>query len=148
MKIRAKINLAMLAAFIVGMGLAAAGAYTILRQNAIAESVQNRIILETASAIRYYTDHNVDPLLKEQLKIQFLPESIPFFSAKVTLQTLAKKLEGYTCREPTLNPIKLERLGSRPPRRVSQCWVDGPLTASEVPRLGRSKRPAMEAFPM
>jgi hypothetical protein len=32
--------------------------------------------METASAIRYYTDNHIDPLLKEQLKVQFLPESI------------------------------------------------------------------------
>jgi HAMP domain-containing protein len=108
MKIRAKISLAMLAAFIVGMGLAAAVAYTILRRNAIAESVQNaRIIMEAASAIRYYTDNNIDPLLKEQLKVQFLPESIPFFAAKVNLQTMTKSLENYTYREPTLNPTNV-----------------------------------------
>lgn len=108
MKIRAKINLAMLAAFVLGMGLAAAVAYTILRRNAIAESVQNgRIIMEAASAIRYYTGNNIDPLLKEQLKVQFLPESIPFFAAKVNLQTLTKNLENYTYREPTLNPTNV-----------------------------------------
>jgi HAMP domain-containing protein len=108
MKIRAKINLAMLAAFVVGMGLAVAGAYTILKRNAIAESVQNgRIIMEAASAIRYYTDHNIGPLLKEQLKIQFLPESIPFFAAKVNLQMLTKNLENYSYREPTLNPTNV-----------------------------------------
>jgi HAMP domain-containing protein len=108
MKIRAKIDLAMLAAFVVGMGLAAVGAYTILKRNAIAESVQNgRIILEAASAIRSYTDKNIDPLLKEQLKVEFLPESIPFFAAKVNLQSLTKNLENYAYREPTLNPTNV-----------------------------------------
>jgi HAMP domain-containing protein len=108
MKIRAKINLVMLAAFVVGMGLAAAGAYTILKRNAIAESVQNgRIIMEAASAIRSYTANNIDPLLQEQLKVQFLPESIPFFAAKVNLQMLAKHLDNYTYREPTLNPTNI-----------------------------------------
>lgn len=108
MKIRAKINLAMLAAFVVGMGLAAAAAYTMLKRNAIAESVQNgRIIMEAASAIRNYTGNNIDPLLKEQLKVQFMPESIPFFAAKVNLQMLTKNLENYTYREPTLNPTNV-----------------------------------------
>jgi HAMP domain-containing protein len=108
MKIRAKIDLAMLAAFVVGMGLAAGVAYTILRRNAIAESVQNgKIIMEAASAIRYYTGNNIDPLLKEQLKIQFLPESIPFFAAKVNLQIMTKNLENYSYREPTLNPTNV-----------------------------------------
>ena len=108
MKIRAKIGLAMLVAFIVGMGLAATIAYIILRRNAIAESVQDgRIIVEAASAIRHYTDNNIDPLLKEQLKIQFLPESIPFFAAKVSLQTMTKNLGDYSYREPTLNPTNV-----------------------------------------
>jgi HAMP domain-containing protein len=108
MKIRAKINLAMLGAFVVGMGLATAGADTILKRNAIAESVQNgRIIIEAASAIRHYTETNIDPLLKEPLKVQFLPESIPFFAAKVNLQRLTKNLDNYTYREPTLNPTNV-----------------------------------------
>jgi protein-histidine pros-kinase len=110
-KIRAKINLAMIAAFIIGMALAAAAAYTILKRNAIAESAQNgRIIMEAASAIRYYTENNIDPLLKEQLKVEFLPESIPFFAAKVNLQRVTKSLQNYTYREPTLNPTNINDL--------------------------------------
>lgn len=108
MKIRAKIDLAVLAAFVVGLGLAGGVAYTLLKRNAIAESVQNgTIIMETASAVRHYTEANIDPLLKEQLKVQFLPESIPFFAAKVNLQTVAKNLNNYNYREPTLNPINV-----------------------------------------
>jgi protein-histidine pros-kinase len=105
MKIRTKINLTMLAAFVVGIALAAVGSYTILRRDAIAEAVQNaRIIMQAAIAIRHYTDTNITPLLKETLKVQFLPESIPAFSAKVSLQQLSKNLENYTYREPTINP--------------------------------------------
>src|SRR6266550_2902324 len=36
----------------------------------------------------------------------------------------------------------------RRPASSSQCWVDGPLTASEVPSWGRSQRPATETVPM
>ena len=108
MKIRAKINLAMLAAFGVGIGLATAGAYTILKRNAIAESIHNgKIIMEAASAIRFYTGADIDPLLREELKVQFLPESIPFFAAKVNLQMVTKSLENYAYREPTLNPTNV-----------------------------------------
>lgn len=108
MKIRAKINLTMFGAFVVGFGLASAGAYALLKRNAIAESVQNAtIMMETASAIRSYTDNNIDPLLAQQLKVQFLPESIPFFAAKTTLRKVEKKLENYVYREPTLNPINI-----------------------------------------
>jgi protein-histidine pros-kinase len=98
----------MLAAFVIGMVLAAAVASTILKRNAIAESVQNgRILIEAASAIRYYTDTHIDPLLKEQLKVEFLPESIPFFAAKVNLKLVTNNLDNYTYREPTLNPTNV-----------------------------------------
>jgi HAMP domain-containing protein len=133
MKVRAKINLAMLSAFVVGMGLAAGGAYIILKRNAIAESVQNgKIIMEAASAIRHYTGNNIDPLLKEQLKIQFLPESIPFFAAKVNLQLLAKNLGDYTYREPTLNPINVNDLANDWEAGLIDGFRDDPQLAQSV----------------
>ena len=53
MKIRWKIDLAISGAFLVGLGLAGVGAYTILTKNALEESLQNaRIMIEGASAIR------------------------------------------------------------------------------------------------
>jgi HAMP domain-containing protein len=108
MKIRTKIRLSLFVAGIVGLGLAGAGAYTILKRNAIAESLQNaRIITATASAIRSYTDKRIGPLLAQQMKLQFLPESIPFFAAKYNLQTIQKRLPNYTYREPTLNPTNI-----------------------------------------
>jgi HAMP domain-containing protein len=98
----------MFAAGVVGLALASAGAYTILRRNAIAESLQNaRIITAAASAIRTYTDKRIGPLLAQQMKLQFLPESIPFFAARDNLQMVEKKLPNYTYREPTLNPMNI-----------------------------------------
>src|ERR1700720_4940773 len=56
MKIRWKIDLAISGAFLVGLGLAGVGAYTILSKNALEESLQNaRIMIEGAWAIRSYT---------------------------------------------------------------------------------------------
>ncbi len=56
MKIRWKIDLAISGAFLVGLGLAGVGAYTILTKNALEDSLQNaRIMIEGASAIRTYT---------------------------------------------------------------------------------------------
>jgi hypothetical protein len=53
MKIRWKINLAISGAFLLGLGFAGLGAYTILSRNALEDSLQNaRIMIEGASAIR------------------------------------------------------------------------------------------------
>jgi HAMP domain-containing protein len=133
MKIRTKINLAMLAAFVVGMVLAGVVAYTLLKRNAIAESVQNgKIIMEAASAIRHYTDVNIGPLLSEQLKVQFLPESIPFFAAKVNLETMTKNLDNYTYREPTLNPTNVNDQANDWEAGLIDGFRDDPKLAQSV----------------
>jgi HAMP domain-containing protein len=108
MRIRWKIDLAMSGAFLVGLGLAGFGAYTILTRNALEDSLQNaRIMLEGASAIRTYTAEKIRPLLEQQMKVQFLPHSIPSFAAQDNLKLVRQKLPEYTYREPTLNPTNL-----------------------------------------
>jgi len=108
MKIRWKIDLAISGAFLIGLGLAGAGAYAILTRNALEESLQNaRIMIESASAIRSYTADSITPLLAQQMKVQFLPHSIPSFAAQTNLKMLHQKLPDYTYREPTLNPTNI-----------------------------------------
>ncbi len=108
MKIRWKIDLAMCAAFLVGLGLAGASAYEILTKNAVEDALQNaRIMIEAASAIRTYTAQSIKPLLEPQMKVQFLPHSIPSFAAQSNLKMVRAKLPEYTYREPTLNPTNL-----------------------------------------
>ena len=105
MKIRWKINLAMCAAFLAGLGLAGASAYEIVTKNAVEDALQNaRIMIEAASAIRSYTAQSIKPLLEQQMKVQFLPDSIPSFAAQTNLKMVKVKLPEYTYREPTLNP--------------------------------------------
>jgi HAMP domain-containing protein len=108
MKIRWKIDLAMAGAFLIGLALAGFGAYQILRKNALEDTLQNaRIIMEEASADRTYTADSIKPLLEQQMKVQFLPHSIPSFSALNIFKIVRQKLPEYTYREPTLNPTNL-----------------------------------------
>ena len=108
MKIRWKIDLAISGAFLVGLGLAGVSAYTILTKNALEESLQNaRIMIEGASAIRSYTAESIRPLLEQQMKVQFLPHSIPSYAAQTNFKMVHQKLPDYTYREPTLNPTNL-----------------------------------------
>jgi protein-histidine pros-kinase len=108
MKIRWKIDLAMCAAFLVGLGLAGGSAYEILTKNAVEDALQNaRIMIEAASAIRSYTAQSIKPLLEQQMKVQFLPHSIPSFAAQSNLKMVRTKLPEYSYREPTLNPTNV-----------------------------------------
>src|SRR5438128_5095655 len=108
MKIRWKIDLAMSGAFLVGLALAGFVAYQILSKNAQEDSLLNaRIIIEEASAVRSYTAESIKPLLEQQMKVQFLPHSIPSFAAQSNFKLVRQKLPDYTYREPTLNPTNL-----------------------------------------
>jgi len=108
MKIRWKIDLAISGAFLIWLGLAGAGAYAILTRNVLEESLQNaRIMIESASAIRSYTADSITPLLAQQMKVQFLPQSVSAFAAQANLKMLHQKLPDYTYREPTLNPTNI-----------------------------------------
>ena len=108
MKIRWKIDLAMCGAFLVGLGLAGVSAYEILTRNALEDSLQNaRIMIEAASAIRSYTAQVIKPLLEQQMKVEFLPVSIPSFAAQSNLKLVRQRLPEYTYHEPTLNPTNV-----------------------------------------
>ena len=108
MKIRWKIDLAISGAFLIGLTLAGVGADLILKRNAVDESLSNaRVMIESASAIRKYTAESIKPLLEQQMKITFLPHSIPSFAAQSNLKMLHEKLPNYSYREPTINPTNL-----------------------------------------
>ena len=68
MKLRGKVNLALIAAFAVGLILAGGGAYKVLTDEAVDNSARDaRIIMEQASAIRTYTAEAIKPLLESQM---------------------------------------------------------------------------------
>jgi HAMP domain-containing protein len=108
MKLRAKVNLTLCGAFVVGLVIAAVGSYKVLSDDAIDDSVRDaRIMIESASAIRAYTAEQVSPLLQQLMKVQFLPHAIPSFAAQTNFRLVQKKLPEYTYREPTLNPTNV-----------------------------------------
>jgi HAMP domain-containing protein len=108
MKLRGKVNLALGGAFLVGLVIAGGGAYKVLTDGAIENSAREaRIVIEQASAIRSYTAESIKPLLESQLKVQFLPHSIPSFAAQSNFKLVQNKLPEYSYREPTLNPTNV-----------------------------------------
>src|SRR4051812_26554791 len=105
MTLRVKFNLVMLAAFLVGLGLAG------LFVNAVSEREARRSVLAEATVIMgaadatiHYTDTQASPLLRSQVKTQFLPQSIPFFAAQQTFDEMATAFPDYALRQPALNP--------------------------------------------
>jgi protein-histidine pros-kinase len=60
--------------------------------------------METSLSTRAYTSSQVGPLLATQMKYQFLPQSVPAYSATEVLNGLKKKFPEYAYKEATLNP--------------------------------------------
>ncbi len=105
MGLKAKFNLVLLAGFLVGLALAAAVSWRIVHENARREVLQEAaIMMAQASAVRDYTTNEIAPLLTEQLKVRFLPHSVPFWAAQTVLRSMAKEFPDYTYKEAALNP--------------------------------------------
>ena len=105
MGLKGKFNLAMLVAFVVGLALAAGLSWRITRDNAHREVLQEaNIMMAMASAIRDYTNNEIEPLLADQIKTRFLPHTVPSWAAQTNLRALAKQFPDYSYKEPALNP--------------------------------------------
>jgi HAMP domain-containing protein len=108
MGLRTKFNLAIIAALIVGLGLAGIVLQRVTRSDARQEVVQNaRIMLEMGNAIRDYTAEQIGPAVAAQSNQTFLPISVPFFAAQTNFKAVQKKFPNYTYKEAALNPTNL-----------------------------------------
>ena len=105
MSISLKFNIVMIAAFLIGLALAA------VFINSITQATARRAVLSEAATMMaevdatiHYTDSRVTPLLERQMAVQFLPEGIPFFAAQQTFNLISKERPDYTFRQPANNP--------------------------------------------
>ena len=60
--------------------------------------------MEGATSVRGYTSGQITKLLEAQMKSEFLPQSVPSYSAVEVLNTLHTKYPDYAYKEATLNP--------------------------------------------
>ena len=105
MSLRLKFNLVLAFAMLVGIGLAALFSYRFLERNAEEEVLDGaRIMLQSALSVRQYTVSEIRPLLALQQKRQFMPQTVPAYSARKYIEQLQTKYPDYSYREATLNP--------------------------------------------
>ena len=105
MKLLVKFNLIYIV--VMALGVAVSGYITrnLLIGNAQEEVLNNaRLLVEKANAVRGYTSGQITPLLATQMKYEFLPQSVPSYSAVEVLGTLLKKYPDFFYKEATLNP--------------------------------------------
>jgi HAMP domain-containing protein len=105
MSLLLKVNAALALAFIgcfLGAGLMCERS---LETNARREVLaQAGLMMDSALAMRAYTADEIDPLLEDRLKTEFLPQSVPFYAATQNFLKLRERHPQYTYKEATLNP--------------------------------------------
>src|SRR6516165_969948 len=105
MKLIVKFNLVLFIIFAIAFVAVGYTTNRLLQRNAEAEILENaRIMMETALAVRGYTNTQIKPLLETQMKYSFLPQSVPAYSANEFFKELRKKYPDYSYKEATLNP--------------------------------------------
>jgi methyl-accepting chemotaxis protein len=105
MRLSAKFNLVILAAFAVGFLIAALVLNRVFIDNAREQVLQNaRIMMTAANAIRTYTADELVPLLPIEHNGKFVAETVPAFAAQTNFKAVQQSFAGYTYREPALNP--------------------------------------------
>ncbi len=105
MSLRLKFNLILGLTTLLGIVIAGFFAHHFLQQNAREEVLDSaRIMLESARAVRGYTVSEIRPLLALQQKRQFLPQTVPAYSARKYINKLQEHYPEYSYKEATLNP--------------------------------------------
>lgn len=105
MKLLVKFNLLFLLVMALGLGTSAYISRNLLEENAKEEVLNNaRLLMEKALAVRAYTSNQITKLLQTQMKYEFLPQSVPSYSAVEVLSSLQAKYPEFAYKEATLNP--------------------------------------------
>ena len=105
MKLLLKVNVVLIIVFLIGLAASYEVANRLLLENARIEIQENaRIMMESALAVRTYTSKQINPLLKTQMRYQFLPQSVAAYSATEYFNNLRQKFPDYAYKEATLNP--------------------------------------------
>lgn len=115
MKLRTKFNLVIFTVFVAGAAVLAWLSHTLLIRNAEVQ-IQREAgqLMESALAVRAYTNQQVRPLLLPQMDQVFHAPAVAAFSAIETFRRLHEKLPYYSYSEPTLNPTN--------PRDKADTW--------------------------
>jgi HAMP domain-containing protein len=105
MKLLAKFNLIFVLVMALGVAVSGWISHTLLQAQAREEVLgTGRLMMDKALAVRAYTTDHITKLLQTQMQYEFLPQSIPSFSATEVLGTLQKNYPQFGYKEATLNP--------------------------------------------
>ncbi|MEM7770613.1 MAG: DUF3365 domain-containing protein [Cyanobacteria bacterium P01_A01_bin.37] len=110
LKLAQKFTILLLTVFLIGILASGAALAAILEYNAQnTVAAKALMLIETMNSIRSYTNDQVKPELSDRLDVEFLPETIPAYSAREVFEHLRTTPEynAFFYKEATLNPTNL-----------------------------------------
>ncbi|MFY7857100.1 MAG: c-type heme family protein [Rubrivivax sp.] len=115
MKLLVKFNLLYVLVMALGIGVSGYITRSLLQDQAQQEALDKaRLLIDKANAVRGYTAGQITKLLETQMKYEFLPQSVPSYSAVEVLGALKQRYPEYFYKEATLNPTN--------PRDRAEGW--------------------------
>jgi len=105
MNLLVRINLVLALIFVLGAVSTGIACRAVLQANAEHEVLaQAGLMMDSALAIRDYTESEILPLLHAQMQSEFLPQSVPFYAATQNFLRLHESHPQYSYKEAALNP--------------------------------------------
>ena len=105
MGLRLKFNLILAMSLLVGLAASSLIFWQVAENNAREQlHSQINVLRAQALAIRRYTDEEIRPLLADMSDIQFLPQTVPSFSAQSTFANFRDRFPSFFYKEAALNP--------------------------------------------
>jgi HAMP domain-containing protein len=100
-----RFNIILALCYVLGLGLSLWPFYQLSRREAT-DQLQSQIDVLRAQAlsVRKYTSDEIQPLLADQSNIQFLPQTIPSFSAQTAFRNFREYYPQFFYKEAALNP--------------------------------------------
>ena len=129
-QLRQKFTAILLSTLILGLSVIAIAMGFILTtdtQNQITS--QALILMETMNSVREYTDTQVKPELIDRSEVEFLPETIPAYSAREVFETLRQnnlEYRDFFYKEATLNPSNLRDRADQFEKEVVERFIRDP----------------------
>ena len=110
LKLGQKLTILLLSVFLGGIIVSGAVLSKILNHTAQQQITSKAVMLmETMNSVREYTNSQVKPELVERLDVDFLPETVPAYSAREVFETFRSSQDygDFFYKEATLNPTNL-----------------------------------------
>lgn len=130
-----KFTLMLVLVFLGGVLASSLALSSVLNRSTQSQLTTNALMLmETMNSIRTYTSDHVQPEIADRLDTEFLPESVPAYSAREVFETfrLNPAYSDFFYKEATLNPTNLRDQADAFETELVNSFRANPNNASEV----------------